>query len=217
MIAYGAYAPVSAPLIRSAILIAGAILVVSVMASMMVFPLVFRFHMDPAQGPALVFNVLPAAFAEMPGGRLIGTLFFVLLVLAALTPSIAALEPSVAWLEQRWRLSRNASVALAGMAAWMLGLGSVLSFNWAAHWHPLGILPSFRDKTFFDVMDYVSANILLPLGALLTSIFVGWRLPRAMLSESFAAAPMIWQRLCIWMLRFLCPVAIAAILMAALR
>jgi NSS family neurotransmitter:Na+ symporter len=101
MLAYGAYAPADSSLLRSATLIALSILVVSVLASIVVFPLVFRFGMDPAQGPDLVFNVLPAAFAQMPGGRAFGTLFFVLLVLAALTPSIAGIEPAIALFEQR--------------------------------------------------------------------------------------------------------------------
>jgi NSS family neurotransmitter:Na+ symporter len=98
MLAYGSYMSRHAPLVRPALAICGSILLASLLATLMVFPLVFRFHMDPAGGPALVFDVLPTVFAVMPGGRLVGTVFFLLLILAALTPTLAAFEPVVAWL-----------------------------------------------------------------------------------------------------------------------
>lgn len=216
MLAYGAYAPADSSLLRSATLIALSILVVSLLATLVVFPLVFRFGMDPAQGPELVFNVLPAAFAQMPGGRAFGTLFFVLLVLAALTPSIAGIEPGIALFEQRGRMRRPVAVATTLVLVWVVGLGSLLSFNLAADWHPLGALPRFAERTFFDVMDYVTSNVLLPIGALLTCVFVGWRLPRAFVDEGFAQESPVLRAAIVWMLRVACPVAIFAVLFAAL-
>lgn len=216
MLAYGAYAPADSSLVRSAALIALSILVVSVLASLVVFPLVFRFGMDPAQGPDLVFKVLPAAFAQMPGGRAFGTLFFLLLVLAALTPSIAGLEPAIALLEQRAGLRRTVAVATAIGGAWAVGLGSLLSFNVAAGWHPLGAVPRFAGRTFFDVVDYVAANLLLPVGALLTCAFVGWLLPAAMRDEGYAGSSVRVRGLLVWMLRVVCPLAILLVLVAAL-
>jgi NSS family neurotransmitter:Na+ symporter len=216
MLAYGAYAPADSSLVRSATLIALSILVVSVLASLVVFPLVFRFGMDPAQGPDLVFKVLPAAFAQMPGGRVFGTLFFLLLVLAALTPSIAGLEPVIALLEQRARLRRTAAVVAAIGATWVVGLGSLLSFNLAAGWHPLGAIPRFAERTFFDVIDYVAANLLLPVGALLTCALVGWRLPSAFRDEGYAQSSPRMRALLVWMLRVSCPLAILLVLVAAL-
>jgi NSS family neurotransmitter:Na+ symporter len=215
MIAYGAYAPADSSLLRSATLIVVSIVVVSVLASMVVFPLVFAFDLDPAQGPDLVFHVLPAAFAQMPGGQLFGTLFFVLLVLAALTPSVAGFEPCVAWLEQRAGMPRLTAVVLALAAGWLLGLGSLLSFNVAADWHPLGDVPRFARSTFFDVIDYVAANFLLPLGALLTAILVGWRLPQSFLDEGYAQSTRWQSTAVVWMLRLVCPVAIIAVFVAA--
>jgi NSS family neurotransmitter:Na+ symporter len=216
LIAYGAYAPAESSLVRSAALIVVSIVVVSVLASVVVFPLAFRFGLDPAQGPDLVFTVLPTTFAAMPAGALIGTLFFVLLVLAALTPSIALLEPVVAWLEQRARWSRRAAVIATLAAAWLLGLGSLLSFNVLAAWRPLGAVPLFEDKTFFDVVDYVSANVLLPVGALLTAVFVGWRLPVAVLDDGFAASSPRVRSVVVWLLRIVCPVAIFSVAVVAL-
>lgn len=216
MLAYGAYAPADSSLLRSATLIAVSILVVSVLASIVVFPLVFRFGMDPAQGPDLVFNVLPAAFAQMPGGQVFGTLFFVLLVLAALTPSIAGLEPAIALFEQRARMRRSAAVVTALALVWAVGVGSVLSFNVLADWHPLGGIPRFAERTFFDVVDYLTSNVLLPIGALLTCVFVGWRLPRAFIDEGYAQSTPWLRTTIVWMLRVACPIAILAVLAAAL-
>ena len=81
----------------------GSIFVVSLLATVTIFPLVFRYGLNPAQGPELVFQVLPVAFAQMPGGRFVGTLFFALLILAALTPSVGLLEVPIAWLSRAYR------------------------------------------------------------------------------------------------------------------
>jgi len=216
MIAYGAYIEPGVSLVRTSLIITASILLVSVLATLLVFPLVFGYGMDPAQGPALVFEVLPRAFAEMIGGRLIGTSFFILLVLAALMPSIALLEPAVAWLVQRFDLSRVSTVALVGGSAWLLGLGSVLSFNLWSEWHPLAFFPALANMTFFDVIDYVSANVMLPIGALLTSILVGWRLEAAFLAGELAQTKPTVRAACRWLLRYLCPIAILAVFIAAL-
>jgi neurotransmitter:Na+ symporter, NSS family len=157
--------------------------------------------------------VLPRAFAEMPGGRVVGTLFFVLLVLAALMPSIALLEPAVAWFQQRKKLSRAGAVWLIGTISWALGVGSALSFNLASGWHPLGLLAHFASMTFFDVLDYVTSNIMLPAGALLTSILMGWHL-RGVLAEELAETTSLARIACLGLLRYLCPLAIVAIFIA---
>jgi neurotransmitter:Na+ symporter, NSS family len=216
MLAYGAYLRRGTSLVRSSLIISGSILLVSLLATLTIFPLVFRYGMNPAQGPELVFDVLATCFAEMPGGRLVGTLFFLLLVLAALTPSIAAFEPLVAWLQQHRRVSRARAVAVAAATAWVLGIGSVLSFNLWSAWRPLGGLSVFADSTFFDVMDTVSSNVLLPIGALLTSVLVGWRLSRALVDEELSETTLFARRLCVWLLRYACPLAIAAVLVSAL-
>ena len=216
MLAYGAYLPRGTSLVRSALGITASILLVSLLATLMIFPLVFRYGMDPAGGPELVFGVLATVFAEMPGGRLVGTLFFVLLFLAAFTPSLAAYEPMVAWLEQHRRVSRRRAVAIVAAALWVVGLGTVLSFNLGSTWHPLAWIPSFGHRNFFDVIDYVASNLLLPVGAFATSLFVGWRLPPAFLAEELAETSPFARRLCVWALRWVCPLAIAAIFVSAL-
>lgn len=216
MIAYGAYVPREVSLVRSALSVTGSIVAVSLLASLLVFPLVFRYGMNPAQGPALVFEVLPAAFAEMPGGRLVGTLFFVLLALAALTPSIAALEPVVAWLASRFALGRKAAVAISAAGAWLLGVGALLSLGAWSGWKPLAAIPLFAQMTFFDLLDFVSSNILPPVGALLTCLFVGWVVADRIPDEELGALSPVTRRAIFFSLRWLSPIALAGILLAAL-
>ncbi len=215
MLAYGSYMPRRAPLVRPALLVSGAILLVSLLATILVFPLVFRFHMNPAAGPALVFEVLPAAFALMPAGRLIGSIFFVLLILGALTPSLAGIEPVVAWLQTRGLRRGSATVASAA-AIWFAGLGSVLSFNFVAGWRPFAWIPVLATKTVFEAVDFVSGNVLLPVGALLTCVFIGWRLDRAVFNDELQDTSALVVAVCRVLLRYLCPLAIATVLIAAL-
>jgi len=216
MLAYGSYVAKGTSLVRAALIITGSILLVSILATLTIFPLVFRYGMNPAQGPDLVFDVLATVFAEMPGGRLVGTLFFVMLVLAALTPTIAGFEPLIAWLQQRRGFSRVRAVAITLAANWVVGIGVVLSFSRWSGWHPLGWLPTFENRTFFDVMDYLPSNVLLPAGALATSVFVGWRISRSILDGELSETTPLARRWCVWALRYACPIAIAAVFVAAL-
>lgn len=216
MLAYGSYVERGTSLVRCALIIVGSILLVSMLSTLMIFPLVFGYGMDPAQGTELVFEVLPTAFAEMPGGRVVGTLFFLLLIFAALTPSLAGFEPIVAWLQQGFGFSRAIAATAAGGACWMVGIGSMLSFNLWADWRPLGAIPLFADATFFGVMDYVASNVLLLFGALLTSVFVGWRISRRIVTEELRETTPFGNRVTVWLLRYLCPIAIMAVLAAAL-
>lgn len=216
MIAYGQYVSAGTSLLRSALIVAASILLVSLLASVLVFPLVFRYGMNPSQGITLVFDVLPTVFAEMPAGRLLGTLFFVLLVFAAFTPTIAILEPIIAWLVERWRMPRALAVFTTAAAAWLLGLASMLSFNLWAHRYPLAFIGRYEGKTVFDISDDIASNMLLPVGALLTSAFVGWRVARPIVAAQMVEASPRARVLCVLLLRFLCPVAILLVLATAL-
>jgi NSS family neurotransmitter:Na+ symporter len=216
MIAYGAYIPQGTSLVRTAFTICGSILLVSLLSTLIIFPMVFAYGLNPAQGSQLVFEVLPRVFTEMPAGRLIGTLFFVLLVLAALMPSIASFEPAVAWLMQRFGLSRVKAVFAASALIWFLGLGSVLAFNVWAGWRPLSFIPSFESRNFFDTLDYIVSNIMMPVGAILTSLFLGWRVDRMFAQVELAETSPFGRRACVWLLRYVCPLAIIAVFIVAL-
>jgi NSS family neurotransmitter:Na+ symporter len=215
MIAYGSHVAPSTSLPRSAAIVVFSIVLASVLCSLLIFPLVFGFGVDPAQGPQLAFIVLPSIFVGMPGGAIVGTLFFVLLAFAALSSSIAGLEPAGAWLMERFGLKRVPAVAIVAAAAWLLGLATVLSFN---HWsgvHPLAGIERFKASTIFDLTDFFASNVLLPVGALLTSLLVGWRLDRATIAGDFGANPRM-RGFLLALLKYLCPLAIVGVLVSAL-
>jgi NSS family neurotransmitter:Na+ symporter len=216
MIAYGAYMVAGESLRRNVIAVVGSIFVVSLLATVIIFPLVFRYGLNPAQGPELVFQVLPVAFAQMPGGRIVGTLFFALLVLAALTPSVGLLEVPICWLTQRTRMRRGSAALLTTATCWLIGQGSVQSFNRLAHWHPLTFPPRLAQLDFFGLADFISANLLMPLSALLVSIFVGWRVAQHIPENELSGLSPAARRLLMFALRYFCPIGITVVLIVGL-
>lgn len=216
MITYGAYMAPGESLRRNVLAVVGSIFAVSLLATVIIFPLVFRYGLNPAQGPELVFQVLPVAFAQMPGGRLFGTLFFTLLVLAALTPSVGLLEVPVSWLSERKGLSRARAALLTAAAALLVGQGSVQSYAGLADWHPLAAVPAVAHLNFFGLSDYMSANVLMPLSALLVSVFVGWRMRAHVPPEELSGLTPLTRRLLMFALRYLCPIGITAVMIVGL-
>ena len=170
---YGAYLPADASIAKTSFQVAITDTVVAILAGLAIFPIVFANGMEPGQGPGLIFNTLPIAFGHMPGGVLFGTLFFILLVFAAWTSAISLLEPAVAWLVEKFSLSRPVATLMCGTIVWAVGLGTVFSFNL---WEKVAFLDgSFLEgKSFFDLLDYLAANIMLPLGGVLICLFAAW-------------------------------------------
>jgi NSS family neurotransmitter:Na+ symporter len=185
MMMYGAYVPAGEPITRHSVIIAVADTLVAILAGLAIFPLVFAHGLDPAEGPGLIFVTLPIAFGNMPFGTLFGSLFFVLLVFAAITSAIALIQPMVARLQEYRTLSPSVAAVLVGFAAWLLGLVSVLSFNLWSQVRPLAWLPGFADATPYDLIDYITANVMMPLGGMLIALFVGWLVRRDVLDEEF--------------------------------
>ncbi|MFQ5610289.1 MAG: sodium-dependent transporter, partial [Woeseiaceae bacterium] len=159
-------------------------------------------------GPSLIFRTLPTAFIEMPGGKIFGALFFLLLAFAAVTSLIALIEPLVKYAEDKWGMSRRNACITIGLLTWVVGLGSVLSFNTWDDVFPLGMFALFETSTIYDVVDYITAQILMPLGGILIALFVGWRMKVAVLREELpvmgAAVFQVW----LWMVRIVAPAAI---------
>jgi NSS family neurotransmitter:Na+ symporter len=217
MMVYGAYVPKDVSLTRSAFIIAGTDTLIALLAGLMIFPLVFGNGLDPAEGPGLIFKTLPAAFAGMPGGSIFGALFFLLLAFAAITSIIAVIEPIIAYAIDKWHMQRKNACIVFGFLAWLIGIATVLSFNLWQNFTPLDMIRALEGKTIFDLIDYFTANVLMPLGAILIAIFVGWRMrPDDLTDELPAMGPALFK---VWllMIRVVVPIAILAILISGLK
>ncbi len=216
---YGAYLPKNISITSSAITIAVADTLVALLAGLAIFPIVFANHLDPAAGPGLVFITLPIAFGHMGGGTVFGTLFFLLLVFAAWTSAFSLLEPVVAWLVESWRMTRTKAAIGCGIFIWLLGLLSVFSFNILSDFKPLSFLSStpFADQTFFDLFDYLTSNIMLPIGGLLIAIFAAWVMQHAARREEMGAEPPdMSYNTWLFLIRYITPIGVALIFLNAI-
>lgn len=242
IMAYGAYMPQKASLSKTVMSVAVLDTLVALIAGLIIFPIVFSHGLEPAAGPGLMFQTLPIAFGSLPGGSLIGTVFFILVMVAAWTSAISIAEPAVAWAIERGIHRVKATLAVCGLA-WLLGIGTVLSFNvlsdqqlfvqvktlnaegdvqqrehyWFADVTALEAgLPELADgeqrevsgKTLFGLFDFVTANIMMPLGGVLIALFVGWFMSvRAVASEARIRSGR-WFAIWRFMLRYVSPAAI---------
>ena len=210
MMMYGAFAPREVSLPQTCIGITVADTGVAVLAGIAIFPLVFANGLEPGSGPSLVFLTLPIAFGGMPGGNFFGALFFLLLAFAALTSAIALMEAAVSLLQERLKLGRWTATCAVGATMWGLGWLTVLSFGAGESWNVIaGMNP-------FDLIDYLTATIMMPLGGALMALFAGWRMKRAILlgELGWKAGPLFY----VWLvlLRVVAPAAILIIMYNAL-
>jgi NSS family neurotransmitter:Na+ symporter len=198
-------------------IIAAADTLIALLAGLMIFPIVFANGLDPAEGPGLIFKTLPTAFVDMPGGTVFGALFFLLLAFAAVTSIIAIIEPIVAYAEDRWDMKRTTACLVFGVLGWAIGVLSVLSFNVWSDVTPLAMFSAFDGKTIFDLIDYFTANIMMPLGAILIALFVGWRMQPELLEGDLSFYHPVLYKTWVWSIRVVVPVAILGILVSGLR
>ena len=167
IMAYGAYLPEGTSITNTSLAVVIADTTIALLAGLAIFPIVFANGLDPGSGPGLVFQTLPLAFGKMAGGALFGTLFFLLLTVAAWTSSIGLIEPAVAWSVETHGRSRAAAAAIVGGIVWVLGFLTLLSFNVLAD-------VKLFDRTLFENIDHLASNIMLPLGGLFITVFAGW-------------------------------------------
>ncbi|QYJ05919.1 sodium-dependent transporter [Qipengyuania flava] len=215
LITYGSYIREDSGLGPTAGLIAFADTTVALLAGLMIFPIVLAVGLDPAAGPTLVFQTLPFAFQTMPGGALFGFLFFVLILVAAITSSISLLEVPTAYGigERGW--SRPKSALIFGGGAFLIGIACLLGYNVWADVRPLGFWSLFENTDILDTVDGFTGKVMLPIGALLTSIFIGWKADENLLRTTTGLSPLafnLWRFLIAW----LCPIAVAIILVTGL-
>ncbi len=181
IITYGSYMHKDDNIPKTAFTIGAMDILVSLLASLMIFPIIFTFNFTPQEGPGLLFKTLPVLFSKLPGTLLISTTFFVLVVFAALTSTISVMEVLVATVTESFGWSRPKGALLVGGAVFLLAVPCALSgtptlFN---NWD------SMFGKSFFDTFDYFSSTWVLPLNAILTSIFAGWVIEKKIRREGF--------------------------------
>lgn len=212
MMAYGAYLPQKVSIARTAIVVAVMDTGVALLAGLAIFPVVFAHGLAASEGPGLIFVTLPVAFGQMPGGGFFASLFFVLLLFAAWTSSISMLESLVSYLNEKG-VSRVKAAIGGGLAAWLLGITTVLSLNLWSDFTPLDSWARFEGKTLFDLYDYLTANIMMPLGALLIALFVGWK----MKPEHSQAELGAWHKVWFPIVRYVTPLALLIVFAFNLR
>ena len=210
IMAYGAYVPSSASIGSTVAIIAGLDTLVAVAAGLAIFPIVFANGLEPGQGPGLMFVTIPLAFGQMPLGALFGTLFFVLGSFAAITSAISISEPALAYLVETYNAKRSRVAISLGVISWIIGIGTVLSFNLWADVHIVG------ERTFFDFVDHVSQNIMLPLGGMLIALFAAWGLPKTVVGSQLGLQKpwvnVVWKLLC----GVVAPLGVAVVFVATL-
>ncbi len=201
---YGSYLPSHVSIGQVTLVVAIADTIVALLAGLAIFPIVFAQGLEAGAGPGLIFQTLPLAFGQMPGGAIIGTLFFIMLTFAAWSSAISLIEPAVTWLVENRGMERMTAAMLTGCVAWLLGIGTVLSFN---EWSEL----TWLGRTFFDNLDFLTTNILLPLGGLLISIFAAWVMRREHLLDELEMPDGALFQLWHFLIRFFAPAAVVTI------
>ncbi|MCZ4694076.1 sodium-dependent transporter [Ancylomarina euxinus] len=212
LITYGSYIGKQNNLAKTALIVTVSDTLIAILAGIAIFPAVFAFGIEPSSGPGLVFITLPNVFQQMPGGFFFSILFFLLLTVAALTSSISILEVVGAYFREELKIKRNLATVLATVMISIVGIFCSLSMG------------MFKEQTlfglnFFDLLDWISANMLLPLGGLFISLFMGWYWGRKMIEDELANGSKLSRGLIsafIFVLKFIAPGAIAIVFLNGL-
>jgi neurotransmitter:Na+ symporter, NSS family len=207
-ITYGGYMTDRQPIAASAVIVACGDTLFAVVAGIAIFPAVFALGGDPAAGPRLAFITLPQIFLEMPGGRIVGPIFFFLLCAAALTSIVSLIEVPVAALIGRLALPRRQATMLVGGLSLVFGTPSALGYGLLSDWQVIGL-------PILDAVDYLGSNFLLPLAGLLVALSVGWRL-RGREAALDAGLTGVLGQLWLWLIRIIVPAAIVVILVTSM-
>lgn len=167
MLTYASYFTKDDNLINTSVKVAVSDTIVSLLAGIAVFPVVFQYGLEPQSGPGLLFNTIPLVFSKIPFGNILLILFFILAAIASTTAMISMVEVPVVFLNEEVGLNRTMAVIITGLIIFIIGFLTV---------HPKSLFASFNlfGKNFFDLFDYLSSNILMILGGFLIALFVGF-------------------------------------------
>jgi neurotransmitter:Na+ symporter, NSS family len=213
LITYGSYIKKQNNLVKTAIEVTVADTLIAILAGMAIIPAVFAFGLQPGQGPGLIFITLPNVFQHMPGGVFFSLLFFILLTIAALTSAISILEVVVAYFSEELKMERKLATVFATVLTALLGVICSLS---------LGIYSGFTffNMNVFDLLDFISANIMLPLGGMLIALFVGWYLGKYKVFKEIAHGGKLrgaFLGIFMFLVRFLAPIAIFVVFIKGVK
>ncbi len=228
MITYGMYMNKDTDIPGAAAMVATADTAVAIIAGLAIFPIVFQYGLAPSAGPGLMFGTLPLAFQQMPFGAVFGAVFFMMALFAALTSSISLLEPAVAWrdgdidipVEEKKKRRLRGSIGL-GVLLFGIGVMHIYSQvpvdqpNFFNQWVPLDF-GQFSGQTFFDFVDTLTAQYMLPIVGFLTSIFAGWVISKTASREELGFKRESRYKAWLFLVRFLCPAAVGLILLKSL-
>jgi NSS family neurotransmitter:Na+ symporter len=212
MLAYGAYLKNDVSIPRASLVVLSIDTLAGLVAAVVVYSVLFSGGVDPAAGPELVFEALPLAFDHLPNGRVFGSLFFIVLVLAAFTSAIALIEPAVLWLQERFLITRLKAALICAATAWVLGAVTALSFNYWSF--TFGFFGTIKKLGAFDVFQLFTAQLALPITGILMALFAGWVVRAEVARRQFAFASPCAFDAWIWLTRIAVPVMLLSVLLA---
>lgn len=215
MLMYGAYLQSDANIPKLAFAVVIIDTLAGVVGGLVVLAVLLSSELQPLSRPELLFQALPLAFDQLPWGRLMGSLFFVSLVLASWFSGIGLIEPLVAWITEFGRLSRTMAAFLCGVGGWLLGVVCVLSFNyWSFSFKFLG---AFKSLGAFDLLQILTANVLLPISGMLISLYVGWIVERKFTLGAFTLPSPCVHDVWLWSVRITTPLLMFVLLLTVHR
>jgi neurotransmitter:Na+ symporter, NSS family len=214
MLTMGAYMKPEYSIPRAVFTVAIAQGLVALVAGLSIFPLVFTYGLAPTQGPGLIFVTLPVAFGRMPYGQVFGTALFLTLSFAAITATTVILETVVSVLQEYTRLPRRWVAYGSAALIWLTGILTVLSFNRWRTLYPLRSIGIDSSKTPFELLDYLTSNIMMPAGGLMVALIAGWALSRDVTARELGLGSGLAFNLWRALVRYVVPLAIVIIFLS---
>jgi len=214
MLTYGSYLSRRKSIVGSAVAVSALDTLIALLACLVIFPITFSYSMEPSAGPGLIFTSLPIAFAQMPGGASLATLFFALLVFAALTSAIALLEVATAFFIDEKGWGRRRATLVSASAITLLGVPSALT---GSTWLFGQGTQDLVGADWFTLVSGFASNWMLPVGGMGMALFAAWVLPERLRRTEFTTGTRLGSLYLAWLLalRFLVPLAVAAVFLHA--
>lgn len=208
VLTYSSYVSKSENMVKTSALTALSDTIFAIIAGLAIMPAVFAFGVSPTEGPGLVFIILPEIFAQIPAGALIAMVFFLILLIAAVTSSISLMEVFVTYIIEELRLSRKAAIMMALSICAVLGTFCSLSQGVLADFKIMGL-------NIFDFFDSLSANVLMTLGGLLIVLFVGWKMKKSDFMDEISNHGTLKHKILYgtiyFMIRYIAPIVILTV------